>query len=190
MKTIKLVALAAILLLPVAAGTVTYNTSASTLTCGSAASCAQTNPDEVTIAGTFHVTYEDIASSTVNAPSDISYGYLQETGSGSVSLAGIKLTLDIYSAPPGGSGDLPTGTISGTVTGSSSTALLTFSGLNVVIGQEDYALLESTIVMVPTTSNGGQSSIEGSVSQTPEVSTGFMVLAGVGLIAQRGRRRV
>lgn len=189
--TLKHAAMAALLTLTLtiavaSAGTVTYNTDASTLTCGTAASCVQNTSQSVTIAGTFHLSYNEITGS-VSTPSQISYGTLQESGTGAVSLAGIVLDLTIFSTPPGGTGSLPLGTLAGLVTGMASNASVGFAGPSVQIGQELYTVIQSE-PLPPPSSDSGMSTLHGVVTQvsTPEPATG--ILLGMGLLVLAIRR--
>src|SRR5215471_6526893 len=97
------------------AGTVSYNTVGSTLSCSGVAGCVQNTSTSVTVGGiTF--TYNAGSGSNVVTPSIINLGNITSTGTGTnVNVTGLLLTINVNSTPPGGSGALPNGAISGTM---------------------------------------------------------------------------
>ena len=200
--------LAALMASAVSAGTVSYNTTGSTLSCGASVGCVQNTSTSVTIGGlTF--TYNSGSGSGVVTPSIINLGNIVSTGTSAGSnVTGLVLTINVNSTPPGGSGALPNGAISGTVSTSQSGATITFSPSNtttgfgtlpgVVIGggvsSFTYQVLNTTLgLQAPTVGNPiGQTSIQGAVtdSSSPEPTTLVLMGAGLGVVAMLRRRAV
>src|SRR5215475_992585 len=116
------------------AGTVSYNTTGSTLSCNGVAGCVQNTSTSVTIGGlTF--TYNAGSGSGVVTPSIINLGNIVSTGTGTnVGVSGLLLTINVNSTPPGGSGTLPNGSVSGTISTNNSGATITFSPNNTTTG--------------------------------------------------------
>ena len=186
--------LAALMATAATAGTISYNTTGSTLSCGAAAGCVQNTSTSVTLGGlTF--TYNAGLGSNVVTPSIINLGNIVTTGSGSMtSAAGLQLSININSTPPGGNGAIPNGLISGTISTNASTAIITFSPNNTTTGfgtlpgvniggVATYQVLNTSLgLQAPTVGNPlGQTTIQGTVtSTTPE--PGSMLLLSSGLI--------
>jgi PEP-CTERM motif len=144
-------------------------------------------------------------------PSIINLGNIVSTGTGTgVNVTGLLLTINVNSTPPGASGTLPNGNISGTISTNNSGATILWSGnvLNTAFGPEPavligipavsaftYGVLNSTLgLQAPTVGNPiGQTSIQGTVtdstSVTPEPTTVVLTGAGLGLVAFLRRRR-
>jgi hypothetical protein len=179
--------------------TLNYNTTGSTLSCNGVAGCVQDTTTEVTTGGlTF--TYNTGSGLGVVSPSIINLGNIDTTGTGtSVNVTGLLLTINVNSTPPGASGTLPNGDISGTISTNSSGATILFSPNNtttafgtlpgvVLSGGGDsftYQVLNPTLGLVaPTDGNPiGQTTIQGdvvAVATTPE-PTMFLFLLGAGL---------
>ena len=183
---------------------VTYSTTASQLCVGSG-SCGVASQ---TIGGGTGVTltFMGIASSTVIAnPTTIgSFGELVMscvgggTTCGDQSLAGLKLTLNIsQSAPTMGVGSIFDGVISGTLSGTASSAFITWSGSNAVnIGDITYSVLNTPLGLVPPSVNGGVTSVQALITNratvVPEPSTYALMSAGLitlfGIARQRKNR--
>lgn len=185
------------------AATVAYTTINSTLSCNGIVGCVQDTPTSITDGGlTLAYVYGD--ASGVVTPSIINYGYLLSTGTSSgVNLSGLKLTINVLSTPPGTSGALPNGLVTGTISTNASGAIITFSPNNtttifgtlpgVVIGNQFvYQVLNPILgLQAPTVGNPkGQTTIQGdvtSVASIPEPSTMLPIL-GLGLIGFWRRR--
>lgn len=189
----------------VMAGTVSYNTTGSTLSCNGVAGCVQNTPTAVTVGG-LTVTYNTGSGSNVVTPSIINLGSLVQTGTGSnVNLTGLRLIISVTSTPPGASGFLPNGNISGTLSTSQSGASITFSPNNtttgfgtlpgVVIGgglsSFTYQVLNPTLGLTSPT-DADSTSIQGAVtdSSSPEPTTVLLMGAGIGAIAVLRRRSI
>ena len=187
------------------ADTISYNTTGSTLSCNGLGGCTQDTTTEVTIGGiTF--TYNAGSGSGVMTPSIINLGNIVSTGEGSdVNVSGLLLTINVNSTPPGTSGTLPNGAISGMLSTNQSSAVITFSpdntttgfgtlpGVDIAAGSysEIYQVLNPTLGLeAPTVGNPvGQTSIQGAVTSasTPEPTT--LVLMGAGLVLVGAVRR-
>lgn len=182
------------------AATVAFTTAGSTLSCNGVAGCVQNSSTSITDGG-LTLTYDDDDASNVVTPSIINLGNILTTGTGSmVDLSGLKLTINVLSTPPGSSGNLPDGSVSGTISTSQSGAEITFSPNNtttsfgtlpgVVIGGVTYQVLQTTLgLQAPTVGNPkGETSIQGAVTAIPEPST-LLPILGMGLICLWRRRR-
>jgi hypothetical protein len=176
-----------------------YNTTGSILSCNGVGGCTQDSTTSVTLDGlTF--TYNAGSGSNVISPSIINLGNIVSTGTGTdVDLTGLLLTVNVNSTPPGSSGTLPNGAISGEISTNQSGSIIQFSPNNtttvfgtlpgVIIsgGGESvtYQVLNPTLgLQAPTVGNPvGQTTIQGDLSgvlTTPE-PTMFLFLAGSGL---------
>jgi hypothetical protein len=179
--------------------TVNYNTTGSTLSCNGVAGCTQNTTTSVTVGGlTFD--YNTGSGAGVVSPSIINLGNIDTTGTGTnVDVSGLLLTINVNSTPPGASGTLPNGDISGSLSTNNSGATILFSPNNtttgfgtlpgvVISGGGDtvtYQVLNPSLGLVaPTDGNPiGQTSIQGdvvAVATTPE-PTMFLFLLGAGL---------
>ena len=191
------------------AGTIDYNTTGSTLSCNSVSGCVQNTSTSVTIGGlTF--TYFAGSGSGVNTPSIINLGALVSTGTGSgVDVTGLALTINVNSTP-GGSGSLPNGAFSGSISTSNSGATLHFSSNNTTTGfgtlpgvtisgpsgAFTYQILNTTLgIPAPALGNPlGQLSILGAVTDVtptgaPEPGAFVLMTAGIGLLGLKRIRR-
>jgi hypothetical protein len=188
----------------VKADTINYNTTGSTLSCNGVGGCVQNTTTSVTVGG-LTMTYNSGSGSGVVTPSIINLGNIVSTGTGTnVSLSGLLLTINVNSTPPGGSGALPNGAVSGTLSTSNSSTTIFFSpnttttGFGtlpgVTIGNEVYQVLNPSLgLQAPTVGNPiGQTSIQGAVSSlpAPEAGSGMMLLGGIGLLGLGMRKRI
>ena len=177
------------------AGTVSYNTTGSSILCGTASSCVQNGALQVILGGTLTLTYNPGAGANVITPSIINLGNIVTSGTGSALLTnGLQLTINVNSTPPGSSGALPNGSIAGSISTSTSSSIITFSPNNttttfgnlpgVNIGNVAiYQVLQTSLgLQAPTVGNPiGQTTIQGAVtSVVPE--PGSMLLLSTGLI--------
>lgn len=183
------------------ATTISYDTAGSLLACNGVAGCVQDTSTQVTIGGiTF--TYNAGSGSGVVTPSIINLGNIVSTGTGtSVDVTGLLLTINVNSTPPGSSGTLPNGVISGTISTNNSGATILFSPNNTTTafgtlpgvtisgadGSFTYQVLNPSLgLQAPTIGNPvGQTSIQGAVTEVtaaPEPGTPFMLTVGVGLL--------
>ncbi len=191
------------LIVPIAsAGTVNYDTTGSTLSCNGTAGCVQNSSTSLTDGG-ITLNYNAGSGTGVLTPSIINFGNIVSTGTGITNLSGILLTINVNSTPPGGSGTLPNGTISGFISTNNSGAVIFFSPNNtttgfgtlpgVVIGAYTYQVLNPSLgLQAPTVGNPvGQTSIQGAVSQASSIPEPAMLIpmaAGLGLIVFIRRR--
>jgi hypothetical protein len=193
-----LLALGAGVLMSVAASatTVTYNTSSSTLCVGSGA-CGVSSQ---TIGGSVLVAFTPLSTSTVDAnPTTFgSFGSVDiscvggGTACGSQSLAGLVLNITItQSVPSSGQSSIPGGTITGSISGTASSAVISWSnGSSTTIGNIRYAVANNPLALVPVTTNNGITSVQAIITdQTiPEPSTYMLIsgsLLGLGLMRKR-----
>lgn len=194
------------------AATINYNTTGSTLSCNGVAGCIQNTSTSVTLGG-LSFTYNAGSGSGVVTPSIINLGNIVSTGTGtSVSVAGLRLTINVNSTPPGASGALPIGGISGSISTNNSGAVITFSPSNTTTGfgtlpgvviaggsqAFTYQVLNTALgLQAPTVGNPiGQTSIQGAVTDStpvpaPEPSTMIMISGGLalaGFLRSRSKR--
>ena len=180
-------ALAGLWAVTASAGTVNYNTTGSTLSCNGVAGCVQNTTTSVTIGGlTF--TYNTGSGSGVVTPSIINLGNIVSTGtSAGVNVTGLLLTINVNSTPPGASGTLPNGAVSGSISTNNSGATITFSPNNTTTGFGTlpgvvisggsqafiYQVLNPTLgLQAPTVGNPiGQTSIQGAVTDSSNTMT-------------------
>jgi hypothetical protein len=192
----------------VSAGTVNYNTTGSTLSCNGVAGCVQNTTTSVTEGGlTF--TYNTGSGSGVVTPSIVNFGNIVSTGTGtSVSIAGLRLTINVNSTPPGAGGTLPNGAFSGSISTNGSSATLLFSPNNLTTGfgtlpgvvissggsSYAYQILNTSLgIQAPTVGNPiGQTSIQGAVTNTtiPEPGSVIMISTALGAFGLLRRRSV
>jgi hypothetical protein len=160
---------------PATAAPVTYSTTSSQI-CIGASGCGVASQ---TIGGSVVVTYNPVASSTLNAPSFAGFGSLVVscvgggTACGGQSLAGMNLFLVLsQSVPSAGFGSISGGVITGSISGTSSGAQITWSVPNTVtIGGVSYAVQNLPLSLVPPSTGAGETTIQGLVSDTTSTTT-------------------
>jgi hypothetical protein len=172
---------------------VQYNTLASQL-CVGASGCGVASQ---TLGGSLRVTFNPIASATVNA-NPTAFGSFGElvmscvgggTACASQSLAGLNLFINIAQfGPTGGNGSFSGGVMSGSMSGNASSASITWAVPNgVVIGDVTYSILNNPLGLVPPSVNAGFSNVQGLITAVPEPST--YALMGAGLLTLLGVAR-
>jgi hypothetical protein len=155
---------------PVDAGPVSYSTTSSQL-CVGAAGCGVASQ---TIGGAVVLTYTPVTVSTVNATpqSFSSFGEIAiscvggGTACANQPLAGLNLYINIaQTAPRSGFASISGGVITGSIRGTASTAVVTWSVPNdVVVGPIRYAIANNALALVPPSTNGGRTSIQAVVT--------------------------
>lgn len=181
------------------AATVTYGTGTSQL-CVGASGCGVATQ---TI-GTVIVTFNPIASSTVLAQ-PTTFGSFGEivvscvgggTGCLSQSLVGLNLYINIAQTLPSvGNASITGGVIAGSISGTASSATITWSVPNTMtIGIISYSVLNNPLGLVPPSVNAGVTSIQALITDNtiPEPSTYAMMsaaLVGLGLLRRRAVRK-
>jgi len=170
------------------AASVTYSTSSSQL-CIGASGCA-TNTQTLGGGSGVTITYNPVASATVNAAPSTS-GSLGSivvscvgggTACGSQSLAGMNLYINIaQTAPTAGSGSISGGVMTGSISGTASSATITWASPAGTIGNITYAVTSTPLGLVPASVNGGSNALTGSVTDNTYVSA-VPTLSQAGLI--------
>ncbi|HEV2593826.1 MAG TPA: PEPxxWA-CTERM sorting domain-containing protein [Sphingomicrobium sp.] len=182
---------------PAAAAFVTYNTTGSTLSCGGfVGTCSGSGTNVLTLgtgSGAAFLSFDPVGNTLVDSPTNISLGAIDTSNllAGNYNLSGILLNILVSQVSPAGSGSLPLGTITGSLSGFSSTASIAFASGGVVIGGNDYMVTNSPLNINPPSSNFGITTVQGFVAPVPEATTWAMMLVGFGAMgfAMRGRRR-
>lgn len=174
--------LAGLLTATAMAGTISYDTTGSTVTC-SGVGCIQNSSTSISI-GSFTLSYTSVSASNVPVPSSISLGNLAVTGGSATSpaanFAGVLLTI-LVTLNISPSGTIPNGTASGSISGSSSTAALAFGPNNttsslclscpgVVLGAYIFQVTSAT-VNLPAPGSGGNGTNAGGTVTVPGVVT-------------------
>jgi hypothetical protein len=152
----------------------------------------------ITFGGTVQLSFQNIVSATVNAPSNTSLGEIVVScvGGGTacapVVITGTTFDIRITQTVPSAGNAIITSTLSGTIGGNTSTGNgITFTVTSATIGGVTYTILNNPLALVPVTTNNGHTSIQAAVTTAtvPEPTT--MLLLGTGLagIAAKVRKR-
>jgi hypothetical protein len=147
------------------------------------------------IGGSTTLTFNGALSSTQNTPTNISFGDILATTTGTGSNIGGTLTITVtQSAPTPGTGTV-VGTLSGFITVNQSTGLITFAPTNVTsIGNFTYTIDPSFRLVPPTSGTGGgaiagDTSLQGTVTGSAVPEPTSMLLLGTGLVGAAGAMR-
>lgn len=149
------------------------------------------------------LTFNPIASSTVfaNPTTFGSFGEINVacvgggTACGNQSLAGFNLFINItQTLPTPGNGSISAGVLSGSISGTASSASITWSVPNgVAIGNVLYSVLNTPLGLVPPSVNSGFTSIQAQItnnaSVVPEPSTYALMSTGLLMVLAGARKR-
>jgi hypothetical protein len=175
------------------AGTITYNTTGS-IACNGVVGCSTiTNGVSITQnSATVTLVYDPNVGTTITSPSNINYGAIDSsaTSATAVDLTGLLVTLNVNQTVPSvNNGTFGSGSVSGTLTGTSSGASITWlSPTSIFIGPETYTVFTPTVIVAPT-SNAGVTTIQGAVADTAAPEPTTIVLTGAGLCLLGSLRR-
>lgn len=194
-----LLALASAAIIPAAFATpVTYDTLQTQL-CVGAMGCG-TNTQ---VLGAVRVTFSPLNDTTVD-PTGLggnftfaSFGNLVMscvgggTGCGSASLAGLNLYIVVdQSNPVPGTGNIPAGVITGSLSGTASSAQITWpTPAATTINGFTYSVRNNPLAVMPVSSNGGVTSIQAKVTEVPVPEPSTYMMFSAGLLALGLRRK-
>ena len=132
------------------------------------------------------LTFTGMTNSTVNTVGGFTFASLGEiqtatTGTGATITPGTAFAIRVtQSVPSGGTGDF-SATLSGSISGTSSTGQINFTVTQVQIGTVTYDVANNPLALVPPSTNNGVTSIQGRITTAvPEPTS--MFLLGTGLI--------
>jgi hypothetical protein len=150
----------------------------------------------ITFGGTVQLSFQNIVSSSVNAPSNTSLGEIVVScvGGGTacapVNIAGTTFDIRITQTVPSAGNAIITSLLSGTIGGNTGTGNgITFTVTSATIGGVTYTILNNPLALVPVTTNNGHTSIQASATTVPEPTTMLLLGAGLAGIAAKVRKR-
>jgi hypothetical protein len=190
-RLLKLVA-AAVPLLAMAA--VSYGATITYSTLGRFNGGAFSSSPTLTVGGG-SITFNSLGSSSVD-PGNISYGAFDSNaiGSGGTIPVGTTFDLQVNQTTPSVGSAIASATLSGTLTTTSSSVRLLFATTAFTIGGVQYVIDQPAngIAIVSPASNGGRTTIQGSVSLinvVPEPTTYLLLGSGLCLVTMISRKR-
>ena len=151
------------------------------------------------LGGSLRVSFEPLTATALN-PAPNSFASLGQlvvscvgggTACGSVSLAGLNLYLNVSQlAPSLGNASFAAGALTGTASGTASTATVSWaSGANVTIGTINYDLFADQVALLPPSSGLGAAGITALVSVVPEPAQAALLALGLAAMALRRWRQ-